>query len=75
LPADTAAQTLRRALPTALGLSYHKKIDDKTEVATEMDVNLMSGDATATFGYNVNLKHANVKAQIDSKGRVACGIE
>jgi len=58
-----------------IGLSYYAPIDAKTKVATELDINLVQGDATATFGYAVQMRTASVKAQFDTKGQVACGIE
>jgi mitochondrial import receptor subunit TOM40 len=57
----------------AFSMSYLRKVSPRVALASAFQSN--GGQSLFEFGYNFNLKFANVKARVDSHGVVGCVLE
>ncbi|KAG8371613.1 hypothetical protein BUALT_Bualt13G0106500 [Buddleja alternifolia] len=58
-----------------VALSYIQKVSQKVSLASSFLYNYMSGDVTASCGYDYNLQRCRLRGKIDSNGVVAALLE
>ena len=74
-PDSTLTATLQQFV--ALQTSYHHRVSEKVELATEMQVLLVGPrkDAVTSVGAKFEYRQATLRAQLDSTGRVGMVLE
>ncbi|KAJ4832274.1 hypothetical protein Tsubulata_012221 [Turnera subulata] len=72
---DKMVATGQVASTGMVALSYVQKISQKVLLATEFMYNYLSRDATASVGYDYQLRQARVRGKIDSNGCVSAFLE
>lgn len=58
-----------------ISLSYSRRCSPRVNLATSLQYNLGTGDTFLEAGYNFNLKHATIRARVDTTGTVGCLVE
>ena len=74
-PDSTFTATLQQFV--ALQTSYHHRVSEKVELATEMQILLVGPrkDAVSSVGAKFEYRQATLRAQIDSTGKVGMFLE
>eukprot|EP00301_Raphidiophrys_heterophryoidea_P010133 c15180_g1_i1.p1 GENE.c15180_g1_i1~~c15180_g1_i1.p1 ORF type:complete len:314 (-),score=76.29 c15180_g1_i1:111-971(-) len=58
-----------------LSMTYMRKASARVGLASCLQLNLTNGQTFVEGGYSFNLRQANVKARVDSRGTIGCVVE